>query len=490
MLWLFVTLCCIVIFNGLAAGKNMREFSSKQFTWFLEDDRLLPILKDLTHPRGERRSYRVYESHGQKVFIKTFSEKGVAGRIRSLFAPRGKKEFIIAGRLASIGIPAPIPLGYGIGDRVSAIAEGFIEGTTLLMLMKEDPDREKLLNQLADFLLLLKENKVRHDDLHLDNILVSGMVFHLIDLHKVSIRRSFSDDDELANLTHALGTIYYDISPREKGIFFSRYAAGPEMRKKTTDAVEALRGRWVVNKMTRAFRDTSVVRRQGTDLFIRGREECAGCAYVATLKSDRKVKVERFADHVRKTYSGTKRLKTAWRNHVALEYMHKTVTPAAYCAVIPARGANGYIAMEDVTGRGEELDRYLDRNYDAMDVKRRKLFIDALAAFFQDAMRWNITHRDLKACNVFVLDSGGFLFLDVEDIRFTRVTAQVLKKAFCQLNNTIPKRISARDRIRFFLRLASLIDIDRKKLFREVSAGSLNKPIVYEGASGLVTDKW
>jgi len=125
MLWLFVTLCCIVIFNGLAAGKNMREFSSKQFTWFLEDDRLLPILKDLTHPRGERRSYRVYESHGQKVFIKTFSEKGVAGRIRSLFAPRGKKEFIIAGRLASIGIPAPIPLGYGIGDRVSAIAEGF-----------------------------------------------------------------------------------------------------------------------------------------------------------------------------------------------------------------------------------------------------------------------------------------------------------------------------------------------------------------------------
>lgn len=468
----------------------MKELPSREFTWFLENARLLPILKDLTHPRGERRSYRVGESDGQKVFIKTFSEKGVAGRIRSLFAPRGKKEFIIARRLASIGVPAPVPLGYGIGDRVSAIAEDFIDGTTLLVLMKNDADREGLLNQLADFLLLLKEKKVRHDDLHLDNILVSGKKLHLVDLHKVSVRRSFSDNDELTNLTHALGTIYYDINPRERDIFFSRYAASPEVRKKTTDAVEALRGRWVANKMARAFRDTSVVRRQGTDFFIRGREECVGGAYAATLKSDRKVKVERFAGHVRKMYSGTRRLKTAWKNHVVLEYMHKAVTPAAFCAAIPARGAGGYIAMEDLTGKGEELDRYLDRNYDAMDTRRRKLFIDTLAAFFLDAMTWNITHRDLKACNIFVLDSGGFLFLDVEDIRFTRVTPEILKKAFCQLNTTIPRRISARDRIRFFLRLASPIGVDRKKLFREVSAGSLNEPIVYEGVSGLVTDKW
>jgi hypothetical protein len=170
--------------------------------------------------------------------------------------------------------------------------------------------------------------------------------------------------------------------------------------------------------------------------------------------------------------------------------MHKAVTPAAFCAAIPARGAGGYIAMEDVTGRGEELDRYLDRNYDAMDTTRRKSFIDALAAFFRDAMTWNITHGDLKACNIFVLDSGGFLFLDVEDIRFTRITGEILKKAFCQLNTSIPRRICPRDRIRFFLRLVSLIGVDRKKLFREVCAGSLNEPIVYEGVSGLVTDKW
>ena len=125
-----------------------------------------------------------------------------------------------------------------------------------------------------------------------------------------------------------------------------------------------------------------------------------------------------------------------------------------------------------------------------MDTRERLSFIARLAGFFIGAMAWGITHKDLKACNIFVLTTGGFLFLDVEDIQFEHPTPDILKKLFCQLNNTIPKRIPLKDRMRFYLRLVSLADCDKKQLFKEIIAESLKDNIVYEGVSGLVVDSW
>ena len=468
----------------------MKKYPAKELNWFLEDETLFAVLKDFTHPPGARRHYTVYEHGDNRVFVKSFIEKGVSGHIRQLVSPRGKKEFLIARGLKALSIPAPKALGYAVGGRVSAIAEGFIEGKSLLELIKEGAGRKGLLRSLADFLLLLKDKKVRHDDLHLDNVLVSEGTLHLVDLHKVKLMHAFTGEDEITNLTHALGIIYYDISLQERDAFFDRYGCNPETRKSTEDAIERLRSRWVTNKMGRAFRETSVVSREGSELFIKGREDRIRGGYVATLKEDRKVKVERFEGHVRKTYLRRGRFRTAWENHVAMEYLNMPVVPAALHAFMSTAGGNSYIDMEDLHDRGEELDRYLDRNYDSMNKGRRKVFVDTLASFFLTSMTWGITHRDLKACNIFVLDSGGFLLLDVEDIRFSKATQETLRRAFCQLNNTIPKRVSLTDRARFYLRLVSLIDADKKKLFMEIAATSLKEPIVYEGVEGLVTERW
>lgn len=470
---------------------HMKKYPAEQFTWFVKDEDIFPVVRDIVHPEGERRSYHIREYRGSKVFIKTFGEKGAVGKIRSLLAPRGKKEYVVADRLCSLGVPSPVPLGYAIGQNVSAIIETCIDGRTFLDIFKSTDDRGPLLKELADFLRFLKAKKVRHDDLHLDNILVSCKTLHLIDLHKVRIKAAFTERDEITNAKHALGTIYYDIDPRERTSFFAAYEAGPALAHKVTDTIRSLRDTWVINKMARAFRDTSVVRRDGTRFTIRNREGSGSGKFVETLKKDKKVRVERYGDHVRKTYTGIYRLKTAWRNHVVLEYMHKAITPAVYYAEVPKQGY-GYIAMEDLTGRGEELDRYLDRNYDAMDAPERISFISELSGFFLGAMAWGISHRDLKACNIFVLTRGGFLFLDVEDIQFRnpRPAPDTLKKLFCQLNNTVPKRISLKDRMRFFLQLVSVVDYDRKKLFKEVVAESLKDNIVYEGVAGLVTESW
>jgi tRNA A-37 threonylcarbamoyl transferase component Bud32 len=468
---------------------SMKKCPAEQFTWFVKDESIFPVVRDIVHPEGDRRSYHIRQYRGSKVFIKTFSEKGAVGKIRSFLAPRGKKEYVIADRLNSLGVPSPTPLGYAAGQNVSAIVETCIDGKTLLDIFTSTGDRAAVLIKLAHFLRFLKTKKVRHDDLHLDNILVSGDTLYLIDLHKVRIKAAFTEADEITNVTHALGTIYYDMDPRERILFFNAYETNPMTLRKITDAVKTLRDTWVSNKMARSFRDTSIVRRKGTRFLIREREGSGSGKFVETLKKDKKVRVERYGDHVRKTYTGIHRLKTAWRNHVVLEYMRKAITPAVYYAEVPKKG-HGFIAMEDLTGRGEELDRHLDRNYDAMDTPERISFITELAGFFLGALAWGISHRDLKACNIFVLTRGGFLFLDVEDIQFEHASPETLKKLFCQLNNTVPKRISIKDRIRFFLRLVSLVDCDKKQLFREVIVESLKDNIVYEGVAGLVVESW
>ena len=164
--------------------------------------------------------------------------------------------------------------------------------------------------------------------------------------------------------------------------------------------------------------------------------------------------------------------------------------PLPYCAVLGGQDNAGYLAMEDLTGTGEELDRYLDRHYNAMSTQRRIQFINSIATFFFNALNWKISHKDLKACNIFVRNDNAFLFLDLEDIHFCVVTSDVLKRLFCQLNNSIPKRISSRDRMRFYLRLVSLVSIDKKTFLREIISESIKEPIVYVSMSGSVIDHW
>ena len=154
-------------------------------------------------------------------------------------------------------------------------------------------------------------------------------------------------------------------------------------------------------------------------VIVRGMEEKTRGAYLSTIKKDRKVTVERYSDHVRKIYTHKRRLHRAWKHHVILEYMRLFIAPRPYCLHQASASASGYVAMEDLTGKGEELDRFLDRNYDGMSRAAWRGFVDTLSSFLVSALNKRITHADLKACNIFVLQTGAFLFLDVEDLDFS-----------------------------------------------------------------------
>jgi hypothetical protein len=146
--------------------------------------------------------------------------------------------------------------------------------------------------------------------------------------------------------------------------------------------------------------------------------------------------------------------------------------------------------MEDLHGEGQELDRYLDRRYDVMDAHERRLFAGSLAGFLLMVTQKKIVHKDLKTCNIFALNDGEFMLLDVEDIRFKSLDEEALKRMLVQLNTTLPKRIGFRDRIRFFIQFTSPMMVNKRAIFKAVAKESMRREIVYEGVGGLKREIW
>jgi len=468
----------------------IKACSPGSIIWSLTEEGLKSIVQQFSHPENKRRHHVVLDYQVGKVFIKSFLENGFTNRIRHVLQPRGKIEFQIGERLASLGILTPRVLGYGMAKNVSAVVEEYIDGQSLLYMIQKTVDRDHLLILLSNFLKQLKQKHVRHNDLHLDNIIMRGNKLYLIDLHKTKIRNSFSGADEMSNMTHALGMIYDDISDREREFFFTKYGCDKKTRQKIEYEISRLKRRWVTNKKRRAYRNTSTLRVSDGYIYVKGLETEASGEFVTFIKNDKKVVVELYSDHIRKIYRQQKRLKTAWENHVVLTYLGSSVAPRPYHMKMPILSSDGYIAMEDLGHRGIELDRFLDGKYDVMTDAEKRTFIYKFALFLRALFRQRISHRDMKACNIFVINDSRFILLDVEDIVFEEISEKRLERILIQLNTTIPRRISLGDRMRFFLKLTSSLNVNRKQVFRDAVKESLQSKIVYEGIGGLKIEKW
>jgi tRNA A-37 threonylcarbamoyl transferase component Bud32 len=393
-------------------------------------------------------------------------------------------------RLASLDVLTPKVLGYGTGIYTSAVVEEHIDGQSLLYMIQKTTDRDNLLLLLAGFLKQLKLKHVRHNDLHLDNILMQGNKLYLIDLHKTKIKKRFGNADEMSNLIHSLGMVYDDISDREREFFFTQYGCDKKTKYEIEKQIRYLKKRGILNKKKRAYRNTSVLRVSDGYIYVKGLETEASGEFVTLIKKDKKTTVELYSDHIRKIYRQQHRLRTAWENHVVLTYLGSTVVPRPYYMKMPILSSEGYIAMEDLGHKGIELDRFLDGKYGDMPFIERKMLINSFASFFQSLFRQRIVHRDMKGCNIFVINNSRFILLDVEDIVFEEIREERLKKMLVQLNTTIPKRISYRDRMRFFLKITSSLNVNKKSIFRDVLKTSLESDIVYEGLGGLKIERW
>jgi len=452
--------------------------------WFLEDNGLIPLLGSLPLNEEVKRGYFTCDYKDKGIFIKSFKEKGSVGFIRNRVSPRGKKEYNAGKRLLALSIMTPKPLGYGISDRGSYIIQERIEGNTFVNIFFESKDRAGLIMKLADLLRTLKTKMVVHNDLHLNNVIVHNENLYLIDLHKMQIKGRITLKDEVSSLSHAITMLYDTMSTDEKTLFFSRYGE-QGIRTYVEKEMGRLWERWIRKKQKRAFENTSKIVVDGDCIYTAGTEVLVGSDPVQLIKKDKKIIVERHSDHIRKYYRNRRRLQLAWKNHVALKYLELSITPEPYCVKHPSLFSWGYIAMEDLTGSGIEFDRYLDKTYDRMDTEVKTALIEEFSRFLALLFKKKIAHRDLKGCNIFVLNEGRFLLLDVEDILFTIIDEERLKRMLVQLNTTIPVRISIYDRMRLYLKVIKGINVDKKQVFNDVKNRSLKSEIVYEGVSGL-----
>lgn len=467
----------------------MTRVQKNGISWFVDDETIIAVLEGLTEEQTTRRTYTVGTCEGRPVFIKYFPEEGITGCIRNKVAARGKKEYVLGKKMRSFSIATPDPLAYGVGKRGSFIVEEFLEGKTFKSCFDEGYERESLLTQLALLLKQLNDRRVVHNDLHLENVIVSNGKVYLIDLHKTQVKKArFSAAQAIRNLTHGLTMVYEQMTEEEKGEFFLRYGQ-PAIRGPVEAGLKSLKRAWIESKQKRAFSSTSKLRKAGNRVSVRAMEPGGQGEFSELLKKDSKVRVERYTDHIRKIYKNRRRLTRAWKNHVVLEYLDLPVIPRAYFVALPSLGRPGFVAMEDLRGRGEELDRFLDRSYDAMDRRARSRFIDSLAGFLVSLLKKDVFQKDLKACNVFVL-AEAFRLLDVEDIVFSPPGEEELKRMLVQLNLSIPARITLTDRMRFLLRVAHAFALKGKEVFREVAKVSGAEEIVYEGVSGLRREAW
>lgn len=467
----------------------MKTLKRNGISWFLEDEGMVPLVEGLTEGPGPRRTHQYASLGDTDVFVKHFVEKGLPGSIRNRVWPRGRKEYCLGRRLASLGIATPRPLGYGIGSAGSFILQERLSAVPFESAFGDGPGRQTLLDGLSLLLKRLRELKVRHNDLHLHNVIASGTQLYLIDLHKTVIRKGrFSEADELANLTHALTMVYGRLTEEEKTRFFHLYGR-PHMRRRVEEGLLSLWESWIRNKKRRAFSTTSKLVAAGNRVSLRDAVGSGDGPFREIIKKDKKVVVEAHDDHIRKIYRGRRRLLRAWVNHVVLEYLEVSVGPRPFHLQKASLFERGYVAMEDLRGRGTELDRFLDGQYDEMTTGRRRRFVDSLSGFVRGLLEKGIFHDDLKACNLFVL-TDGFRLLDIEDVRFRRAGHEELERMFVQLNASVPGRIAILDRMRFYARVTRGSSVDRKTLLHDVVRASLKEEIVYEGVSGLTRETW
>lgn len=471
----------------------MKTIKQDGVAWFLEDERLIEAVVGLVAElRDDRRAYFTVPYGDRTIFVKFFREKGILGFVRNWINPRGRREFLLGKSLESFSVATPQPLGYGLSRKGSFVLQEWIDAQPLWSFISDPSLRPGLLKGLAHLLLQLRERRVLHNDLHLGNVLCKDDRLYLIDLHKSRIKeRFFSESDEVKNLCHVMGDFYQEMTEDEKERFFQIYGK-PAVRSILEKELVAQRAEWIQRKKDRAFSTTSKLRQVGRRVYVEGAQGTAEDVLIECIKDDKKVQVDRYSDHIRKIYRHNRRLKKAWRNHVAVEYLLLPILPKPFYVQKGSFCESGFIAMEDLQDRGEELDRYLDRHYDTMESQTAHRFIDLLSDFLSTLLRKGILHRDMKACNLFVLEDG-FRLLDVEDIIFRPYTEEDMRNMFCQLNLSVPRRICFHHRARFFLKITGRLGIERserRRLFREVLRATTGEAIVYQGIDGLRKESW
>lgn len=158
----------------------------------------------------------------------------------------------------------------------------------------------------------------------------------------------------------------------------------------------------------------------------------------------------------------------------------------------------GYLIVDDLAadGSGRELDRRLfDLDWPSRSPAERRAWAEALGASLARAHQRGISIGDGKACNLFATGAPprvAWTWVDVDGVAFRRRIGVPERIRFLtQLNASVPRFVSASDRLRVFRRYAvGLPRREARGILRAVARFSRAEKILYVGPSGDVEEEW
>ncbi len=131
--------------------------------------------------------------NNRQIVVKRYHSKSVFYALKRLFTvSRAKKTWRNAHRIMNAGIPSPLPIAciekrFGLLRRRSYFVMALLDGDTLINYLNQNPGHSltDIKAQLDSMLEKLYRARLRHPDIHLDNLLMVGDTVTLIDLDEV-----------------------------------------------------------------------------------------------------------------------------------------------------------------------------------------------------------------------------------------------------------------------------------------------------------------
>jgi tRNA A-37 threonylcarbamoyl transferase component Bud32 len=474
---------------------------------------------------------------GRRIFLKRDRTKGLFEKMKYRFLPsKGRREWLLALQLRKKNVRIPEPLGWmervrrGWVEESYYLSEAVGSGGALIDDSLRLKERGTIL-RLAQTVRAVHDAGLNHLDFHAGNFLWDGDSLLLTDLHDSRIVGSLSRRQRLWNLSHLFHSLRSAWGEGEEMAFAQEYWAGDSISDREREAfretihgyMKRLQKRQWRSRSKRCLKESSEfsVVREGRFVYhhrrdfpldrvkgvVREYRRLLSTAPAMLAKDSARVAVGQvrddgndlwvkefrypeWCDRMKDVFRTSKGLK-GWISANGLRARGlPSIKPLALVEEKAWRGAKeGLFIMEGVEG-GLEMDRFLSRTFDTPDQKRS--FVRTFARWLSGFHRMDLYHRDMKTCNVLVLEKGDtweFFLLDLEDVLLDhRVREKDLLRSLVQLNTSTPRLMSRTDRLRFFgeyLRLHPILP-DRKAFLRRLIEESRRRGLVYVSPGGVV----